>query len=454
MSRLDQPIDIASVAFFRIAFGFLMLWHVLQYLLGGRLERQYLQPLILFKFFGFEWVDRFSPTGMRIHFALLALAALLIAFGLFYRFATLYFALGITYVFLLDEADYQNHTYLICLLAILMVFIPSHRAASLDAWRRPAIRSRVVPAWTLWLLRFQLGVPYFFGGLAKLNKDWLFHAQPMQLWLQQGTEGPLGGRFPKGAEAAYFLCWSGALFDLLIVPALLWRRTRWIAVVIVLGFHLLNSQLFSIGVFPWLMIAATTLFFDPDWPRRVGLMRRAEAAAREKLGAKRRKKPRPDVVEAPVTPLGRRGRGVLAAWVALQLLFPLRHFAYPGNVDWTEEGIRFSWRMKLRDKRGSIRFTAFDDQGRRIDLADAKDALSQRQWEMMVHDPDMIRQFAKELAQRLEKAGCADCQVRAETSISFNGRPPRPLVQPEADLAHAPRRLYGAEWIAPLAEED
>ncbi len=370
-----------------------MLWHVLQYLVGGRLERHYLSPFLLFKFFGFEWVDRLPPAAMQLHFILLAVAAILIALGLFYRIACAYFALGITYVFLLDEAAYQNHTYLICLLAILMFFVPAHREFSLDALRRPALRAQTVPAWALWLLRFQVGIPYVFGGIAKINGDWLLRAEPMRLWLEQGTEGPMGGHFPKGMAAAFFLTWSGMLFDLLIVPALLWRRTRWIAVGLGMGFHLLNSQLFSIGVFPWLMIAATTLFFEPDWARRVGLIPRGKVAGKQ-VGKKTRKGHDgvPSAAPAPPPPpLGRLGRIALAAWVGIQLLLPLRHFAYPGNVDWTEEGTRFSWRMKLRDKQGPVRFTAIDPNGRDTGRGCAQPAAMGHDGPRSGHDPPIRR---------------------------------------------------------------
>jgi hypothetical protein len=41
---------------------------------------------------------------------------------------------------------------------------------------------------------------------------------------------------------------------------------------------------------------------------------------------------------------------LLAAWLVLQIVLPLRHLMIPGEVSWTEEGHRFSWHMKLRDK--------------------------------------------------------------------------------------------------------
>lgn len=436
---LFARVDIAAVAVFRICFGLLMLKHVLEYLAGGRLSRQYLMPLFFFKFEGFEWVRPGPPAAMYAVFIGLAVAAAMIACGLFYRWAATLFFLGITYVFLLDTAVFQNHLYLISLISFLMIFVPAHRAFSLDAWRRPALRSDTMPAWALWLLRFQIAVPYFYGGLAKLNYDWLVRAQPMALWMAEGTEGNWGKALPA-TWGPYVFSWGGVLFDLLIVPALLWRRTRIPALILAVTFHLTNSQLFTIGIFPWLMIAATLLFLAPDWPRRARLLGRRAAAPDALAEAKR-----------PIRGLSRPVLALLAVYVAVQLLVPFRHFLYPGNVDWTEEGNRFAWRMKLRDKRGAMTFVAVDPvAGKVYPLDGLEAALTPYQRRMMIHDPEMMRQFAHQLKDQLRKAGYGNVQVRVRTDIALNGRPRQPLIDPEVDLATVPATIGKASWIVPL----
>jgi len=311
--------------------------------------------------------------------------------------------------------------------------------------RRRDLRSETVPAWALWLLRFQVAIPYVYGGIAKLNYDWMVRAEPMKTWFKDGTEGPFQAAFLRKPWAAYAMSWSGALFDLLIVPLLLWRRTRIPAFLLALGFHLMNSQLFMIGIFPWLMIAATLLFFPPDWPRRLKLLgaRRPGQAA---VNAGRAPKP---TVPWRVT------AAFLALYAAFQLLFPFRHFLYPGNVDWTEEAHRFSWRMKLRDKRGDLRFVAVDPVVMKVyPLEEVESVLTLDQRQMMIHDPDMIRQFAHYVGDRLHQAGYPNVQVRAITSISLNGRPAQPMIDPEVDLSSSPREFGAAEWIVPLKPLD
>lgn len=438
---LVRTVDGASLAVFRIGFGLLMLWQAMEFLLGGRLERFFVHPAFHFKYPGLGWLEPLPEGWMRALFWLLAAAAVGIALGWHYRLSAAIFTLTHTYQFLLDEAIYNNHDYLIALLGLLLTVVPAHATFSLDARRRPAVASAVVPAWSLWLLRFQLAVPYVYGGLAKLDTDWLLRAQPMKIWL--ANPGPGEWRIDLFREpwAAYFFSWSGMVLDLLVVPALLWRRTRPFAVVALLAFHLLNSQLFEIGIFPWLMICATVLFVEPDWPRRAGLVPR-------RRGSEPAKPPLPG--GRPSTP-SRVGAALLAVYIGLQLLVPFRHLLYPGDVDWTEEGHQFSWRMKLRDKQGELSFIAVDPATRSaVVLTGVESVLTRRQRHVMHHDPDAIRQFAHLLAAGFRERGDEDMEIRVMSSISLNGLPPQPLVDPEVDLGSEPASLGPADWIVPF----
>ena len=442
LKGLFAPVDAASVVFFRVSFGLLMIWHFREYFLADKVH-VFTRTNILFKFYGFEWVRPGPEWAMRMVFWLLAAASLGIALGLLYRLsAIVFFSLNV-YVLLLDIALINNHDYLIALFGFLLIFVPAHRHGSLDATLKPKIRSPTVPAWALWLLRFQVGVPYFFGALAKLNGDWMLRAQPMTLWLETGgAGGDLLPDFMRGPRAGYFFSWSGFLLDLLIVPCLLYRRTRLAAYLVIVTFHCINSYIFDIGVFPWLMICATAIFFPPGWPRRVGLAAK-RAAPRKRQGK-------------PPEELDRRQRltvALLGAYVALQVLLPFRHLLYPGNVDWTEEGIYFAWRMKLRDKRGDMHLVLLDRKTRKATVyRDFDKVLTPRQHLHIVHDPDMLLQFVHHVARLLHEKGEDDFEIRAVTNISFNGREPQPIVDPNVDLAAQRRGLGAASWMMPLKD--
>ena len=442
------PVDAASVVFFRVTFGLLMIWHLKPFLVAADGVRIYTGPPVLFKFYGFAWVQPGPDWAMRLLFWGLAAAALAIALGFWYRLAASIFFAGYLYVFLLDRTLVNNHNYLICLLALLLVFVPAHSSASLDAARRPSLRSPTVPAWSLWILRLQIGIPYFYGGLAKINSDWLLRAEPMRLWLATGAAGGslLPGSVAKEPWVAYSFSWGGLVFDLLIVPLLLWRRTRVAAFVLALAFHISNSFIFTIGVFPWLMICATTLYFSPDWPKRFGLFRTPRRAAKEAPVAA--KKTRPAAENRRRLTLA-----LIGAYVFVQLLFPFRHLLYPGNVDWTEEGHFFAWRMKVRDKVGSLRFVVVDRRTRKATRFDDLDSvLTERQLQRVMHDPHLMLQFAHHLARQLHARSRSDFEVRALTSISLNGREPQALIDPQVDLTTRPFSPRPADWILPLAE--
>jgi len=438
VERAFAPVDIASLVCFRIAFGAVMAWEVVRYVQHGWISSYYIEPEFHFTYFGFGWVKPWPGRGMYVHFAVLGLAALGIMAGAWYRLSALVFFVAFTHVFLIDQAYYLNHFYLISLIAFVLVFVPAHRALSLDARLRPALRSDYVPAWTLWLLRAQVGIPYLYGGLAKINGDWL-RGEPIGSWLADRTDFPLIGRAFTHEWAGLAFAYGGLILDLAIVPLLLWKRTRPWAFAAGVLFHGLNAMLFDIGIFPWMMIAATLLFFEPDWPRRVGLLPALASPRRE-----------PDLVPKPAR--ARLTVTAAAAYLVVQALVPLRHLAYPGNVSWTEEGHFFAWHMKLRDKDATARFVVKDADTGHTWNTGPRAYLTRRQAEKMAGHPAMILQFAHHLAKLGREAGRPHVEVRAITRASVNGRERQALLDPDTDLAAQARTLGPAPWIVPLRQ--
>ncbi len=430
--------DGASLAFFRIAFGLIMVWEVCRYFYYGWIESLYIAPAFHFTYYGFGWVAPWPGIGMYVHFIGLGVLAAMVAAGLFYRVSIALFFVGFTYVFLLDQSWYLNHFYLVSLVSLLMIFVPAHRVFSLDARRRAG--SGFVPAWALWILMFQMGVVYFYGGLAKLNADWL-RGEPIREWAAPFTE--VFGSPALTYWGGYFFSYGGLLFDLLIVPLLLWRRTRLPAFIMAVGFHLTNAGLFQIGIFPWFAIAATTLFFDPSWPRQaIGYIRGIRGGAST---------PPP---ESRTRSLLRRRIvvGLLAIFVAVQLLVPFRHFLYPGNSNWTEEGHRFAWHMKLRSVSAEATFFVYDPGSGDAGVIEPTNLVTAAQAAKMAPYPDMVLQLAHEISDDLRGQGYEDIEVRAQVFASLNGREPQRLIDPSVDLAGRPRDLMPADWIVPLEE--
>lgn len=450
-AALFNPVDISFLVFFRILFGGIMLWEVYRYFTYGWIARYYIEPVINFTYYGFSWVKPWPGRGMYIHFVVLGAAAACVMVGFIYRVAAPVFFLAFTYSFLLEHTRYLNHLYLVCLIGFLMCFLPAERAFSVDALLRRKIRSDTVPAWTLWLLRAQVGIPYFYGGIAKLNSDWLRGGEPMRTWLRPLAETPGGGPIFTSGWVVYSFVIGGLLLDLLVVPLLLWRRTRLFAFAAAVVFNLINAVIFDIGIFPWLMTGALLIFFPPDLLRRFA---RAFMSPGEQFVDAAPSQPTVAITERSSCPSLTASQkvifGLLAAYLAVQLLFPLRHYLYPGNVSWTEEGHNFAWHMKLRTKTGEAIFTVSHPASGQTWTVKPGDYLKSHQLMKTITKPDLVLQFAHYLAEENRREGFENVEVRARVMVSLNGREPQLLIDPNVDLAKEQVTLLPARWIVPL----
>jgi len=440
LTHLFLPIDVSILVFFRIIFGAVMLWEVLRYFAYDWIASYWIEPTFHFTYYGFDWVRPLPGDLMYLHFFALGILSIFIIIGFKYRISTVLFFLGFTYIFLIEESRYLNHFYLIIWISFLLIFVPAHRAFSIDSLRNNKLKSDTVPAWSLWLLRAQIGVVYFFGGLAKLNADWLA-GEPLRMWLGEQTDFPLLGQFFNEEWIVYLFTYGSLLVDLLIVPFLLWKKTRLGAFVVVTIFHILNNELFDIGIFPWFMIFATLLFFCPSWPRRlVYFVRRFH----EKKTLQHFQVTNNEQTKKIITVL-------FLSFLAIQVVIPLRHHFYPGEVSWTEEGHNFSWHMKLRDKEVSVlTFYVTDPATGNTWIIDPSDELTERQYTKMSTRPDMILQYAHHISDLLQQQGYDKIEVRATVVASLNNRELQFLVDPEINLVEQPRTLLPKNWIIPL----
>jgi hypothetical protein len=451
--RLFDPIDIASIAVFRISFGLLLLCDLAAYFWYGWIKSYYIDPPYHFAFFGFDFIRPLPGDGMYVLFVVLTISAVLITLGLFYRLATAVFFFGFTYVFLIDQARYLNHFYFVALLAFLMFFVPAARGWSLDALISGRPQDAKVPAWSLWLLRIQMEIMLLYAGLVKLTPDWL-QGEPLGVWLALKKDLPIIGPLLLNDQIVLLAAWGAAILHLIGAVMLLFKSTRIYAFAAYCVFHFLNHHFFVIGIFPWLTLAATLLFFDPDWPKIVG----------RKLG---RLFPLPSTApwshrgEAPEQPWYVPSPAMrtvivtlLVVWALSQALIPMRHYLYPGNNSWHEQGHNFSWQMMLRHKSGRTAFYVRDPDTNREWIVDPRHQfLSKRQEDFMSTRPEMIRQFARYLEQVWAKSyGTRDVEVRVFSAASLNGRRSQVLIDPKRDLTKIGYTFGNSDWILPLRE--
>lgn len=453
-----QPVDISFLVLFRVALGTLLAISMERFVAYGWIDELLLDPTFRFKYLGFEWVTPLPRSQMFLLFHALIGLGLMVAAGLFFRVSALLLALGVSYIQLIDVSTYLNHYYLAALLAWLLACTPANRAGSVDAWLKEKLRrSRNQPEpegtgqvarGVLWLFRFQIGLVYFCAGLAKLQSDWLLHGQPLRIWLGASTDLPLLGPLFTWEGVPLLISWLGFLFDTTIVAWLSFARTRPFAYGVVLFFHTLTRLLFDIGMFPWIMSACALIFFPPDAARPLltrlglGLSRLSSASA-----------PRATSGRHAPSALARVALSAGLLYVVFQALMPFRYLAYGGNVLWHEQGMRFSWRVMVRAKGGSVSFLVRKPGEDRVILVDPKSYLKPFQENEMSGQPDLILQMAHHIGREYRTPDGALPEVYAQANISLNGRRAAPLIDPDLDLMQVQDGLAPAHWILPAPSE-
>ncbi len=431
-----ELIPTAPLVHFRILFGLMMALSVLRFNYYGWIESLYIEPVYFFSYF--DWIVNPGATGIYLLFGTVFLSALGIMLGLFYRQSTCLFFLSFTYIELIDKTNYLNHYYFVSLIGFMLIFLPAHRDFSIDAIRFPKIKKLEIPRWTIDLIKFQLALVYVFAGIAKLTPDWLFQAMPLKLWLPAQAHVPIIGPLLSYEITPYLFSWGGAFYDCFIVCFLLYRPTRSLAYLAVVGFHIITAILFPIGIFPYVMIIATLIFFSPEAHQNI-LNKIKSWIGYTSINNTHStwwswKKLKPFVI----------------CFMILQLIIPFRYLAYPGHLFWTEQGYRFSWRVMLMEKAGYTTFTISNEMGKKTEWINNRDYLTAQQEKMMSSQPDMILQFAHHIANIYKKKGYQNPIIRCQSRVTLNGTLSQPLVNPKVNLAAIESDWKHKSWLLPF----
>jgi len=407
----------------------------------GWIEDHFINSQFQFKYYGFEWVSLLPPFWMYIIYVVMLLASIGVTIGLFYRISSILLFLTFTYTELIDLTYYLNHYYFVSLICLLLIFIPSHKYLSVDTKIWPKIASTRTLAWHINILKFQIFVVYFFAGIAKINADWLLNALPMKIWLPAHDAVPFLGAIFSQTWAPYLFSWVGMLYDTFIVFFLLFTFTRSLAYVLVIIFHLTVGVLFQIGVFPLVMIGVTLLFFSNEWHQK-NIQRIKRWVTTNNYPAYINSK------------FATRCRNVhyisqilITLFVFFQLIFPLRYLLYPGNLFWTEEGYRFSWRVMLMEKAGTALFYVKNPETGREGVVDNLEFLNAHQEKQMSFQPDMILQFAHFLGKKYKLEGQEIPEVRVEAWVTLNARPSHLIIHPKINLSKVQDSWKSKSWI-------
>ena len=421
-----------------------MTYSIIRFWLKGWIQTMYIDPSFHFTFYGFEWV---TPLGNYTYllFFICGLAAFFVAIGYKYYMSIIIFFLSFTYIELMDKTTYLNHYYFVSILSFLMIFLPSNSSYSVDSYLQKK-SFKYTPKWCVDSIKLLLFIVYFYSGLAKINKDWLFEAQPLKIWLTTGSyDFPLiGSNLMQQEWFHYFMSWGGMFYDLLIPFLLIYTRTRVFGFLLVIFFHLFTVLLFPIGMFPYIMIMSSLIFFSSKTHKKI--LDFILKPFTDKIKSIREMK----IINIQKE---RISLIVVSVFFIIQFLFPFRYSLYPGELFWNEQGYRFSWRVMLMEKKGYTTFKVVNKENDNSFYIMNDNFLTDFQERQMSFQPDFIIEYAHFLGNYYKNIGLNNIEIYADSYVALNGRISRRFIDPEIDLLKQKRGFKNKDWIIPLDEK-
>ncbi|CAL68443.1 HTTM domain-containing protein [Christiangramia forsetii] len=434
---LFKQVDNSALVVFRALFGLLIAIEAFGAIFTGWIRRTLIEPDFTFNFIGFEFLQPLPGNGMLWYYGIMGVFGIFVMLGFKYRLSIVCYGIMWAAVYLMQKSSYNNHYYLLMLLCIIMSFLPANRWFSLDAKIKPEISKISMPRWVWVVIVLQLWIVFTYASVAKLYPDWLDGSFPALL-MRSKADYWLVGEILQQGWVRYAITYFGLLFDLLIIPLLFWKRTRLPAFIAAIFFHLFNSFIFHIGIFPYMSLAFSIFFFPTEKINKWFL---------------RNRKKYYDKGEIIIPPYRNLLIAAMSIWFIIQVCLPLRHWFFKDDVLWTEEGHRLSWRMMLRGKSGRITFKVVEKGAIDTVFVNKKDYLSRKQLRAISTKPDMIWQFVQRIEEEYVEKG-KEVEIYAEGKISVNGGPYKPLIDPKVDLAAEKwQHFRHHDWILPSDSE-
>lgn len=428
-----------------------MCYSIVRFWLKGWIETLYIQPNFHFSYYGFEWV---KPLGdfTYLLFIICGVSAFLITVGYKYRLSILIFFLSFTYIELMDKTTYLNHYYFISMLSFLMIFIPANATFSFDNLIK-GVSYNKVSAWTIDSIKVLLSIVYIYSGLAKLNSDWLFNAMPLKIWLPSKFDLPLIGENLMQFEwVHYAMSWGGMFYDLFIPFLLLYKPTRLFGFVLVVFFHIFTRVLFPIGMFPYIMIMASLIFFESEFHIKVLDFIKNMIPSSDKIKYIF-SKINSEVTDVYVIKKEKIILYIVSLFFIFQFLIPTRYLLYPGELFWNEQGYRFSWRVMLMEKKGYSVFKIVDKKTNTSFFVNNEDYLTPFQEKQMSFQPDFILEYAHYLGDIFSSNKNENVQVFVDSYVALNGRLSQRYIDETVDLYKEKESFKHKKWILPLNDE-
>tara|TARA_R100000306_G_scaffold12238_6_gene14634 strand:- start:57710 stop:59041 length:1332 start_codon:yes stop_codon:yes gene_type:complete len=432
---LFKHIDNTGLILWRVVFGALIAIEGFGAIATGWVRRTLVEPNFTFNFIGFEFLQPLPGDLMYWYFALMGTFGILVMLGYKYRFSMFCYALMWTCVYLMQKSSYNNHYYLMMLLCWLMVFLPANKWFSIDAQQNANLKSPSMPRWVLLVVILQVWIVYTYGSIAKWYPGWLDASVPA-LFMRGKSDYWLVGGLLQENWVHWCIAYVGVFFDLLIVPLLLWKRTRLAAFIVSIFFHLFNSFIFQIGIFPYMSMAFAFFFFSAETLQKRFLPKKKLYTKGEVIV--------PNYKPTLIT--------IFSVYFIIQIGLPLRHWFFKDDVLWTEEGHRLSWRMMLRSKTGSLSVWVKDKDSTERRRYNYNQLLSKKQQRSVKSKPDMLWQLAQRIEEAEAKKG-RNVEVYMDVQIKVNTGTYHRLIDKNVDLAAEPwHHFKHHDWILSSSE--
>ncbi|WP_347924200.1 HTTM domain-containing protein [Pontimicrobium sp. SW4] len=434
---LFKPIDNSALIVFRILFGFLISLESFGAIVSGWVHQALVEPKYTFSFIGFEWLQPLPDFWMYVYYAIMGVCGLLVMVGYKYRWSIISFAVLWSGTYFMQKTSYNNHYYLLILLSVFMVVVPANTRLSLDSKNNSSIQSNIMPNWCALIFIIQMWIVYTCASIAKLYPDWL-DTSVIEILVKSKKDYFIIGNLLQKKWMHYIIAYFGIIFDLVIVPLLLWKQSRKYAFLVTIVFHLFNSIVFQIGIFPYMSLALCVFFFEPKTIRKIFLKKLKSIESKKETVFKKS-----NFIKI-----------VFISYFVVQLVLPLRHWVIKGDVLWTEEGHRLSWRMMLRARQGIISFRVIDKENNQAIPIQLDTYLTYKQQRNFATKPDMIWQFSQFIKKIYKEEVNRDVMVFVDCQIKVNGKPFKPFIDPKVDLASVKWNAFKhSPWILPSKQD-
>lgn len=422
-----KSIDNSPLIAFRIFFGFLIACESFGAIFTGWVKKVLIEPEFTFSFIGLEWLQPLPNNLMYIYFIVMGLVGICIMLGFKYRYTIIAYTFLWAGVYFMQKSSYNNHYYLLLLVSFCMIFLPANNYKSLDVKLGVVQEKLTMPKWVSLLFIGQIILVYFFASIAKIYPDWLDGTFTKNL-LQGTTTRPFFLDLFSQKWFYLFIAYAGILFDLLVVPFLLFKKTRTVALICSIFFHLFNAITLQIGIFPFFALTFILFFYEPETIRNL-FFKNKPVSTSEEL----------DFSSSKIL------KRLFIPYLIVQLLLPIRHHFIEGNVFWTEEGHRLSWRMMLRERSGYIIIRIKNNDTNESFVYDYNKNLTSKQARQLATKPDFIWQYCQRIKKDFEDKNIS---IYIDCKNSINRKPLKTLIDPKVDFAKAEwDYFFHNDWI-------